>query len=59
MASERVCENCWQFEEPRYAAHPGVCGLGVYEEPYSNTKACHAFEGRDADEFDPFEEVSK
>lgn len=39
------CSECWQFQEPDYAAHPGRCLLRKCM-VYSNSDSCIDFENR-------------
>ncbi|MGE4282313.1 MAG: hypothetical protein AB7G87_01190 [Clostridia bacterium] len=42
---EKICKNCWQWEQPDYSERPGKCVLKIFAKPYENTPSC--------DEFDP------
>jgi hypothetical protein len=50
MDKEHTCEDCWQFEEPKYSERPGKCFLKIYDTPYKDTSVCDQFDNRYEDE---------
>lgn len=50
MSDIKLCKECWHWIAPKYAERPGKCALGVYENPYADTRACDEYDGKVDDE---------
>ncbi len=54
MRNEKICGNCWHFEELIYAAHKGKCLISKesgIKNPHADTQGCDQFDSRyDEDE---------